>query len=212
MTPILLAGGDSTRFGNADKLIATVDGDPIVQHVVDVTRTIASAPPIVVVRRPGQRERIETALRDPSVVRFAFDDAAFSGPVGGIYGGTDRCETPWAFVCACDMPLVSSSAIDWLRKRVRRSRDAVVPVNSAGWLEPLHAVYRRSAVLEARGGLDPETGARWLLESLEEVNTVPVTESPVPLESSCTNVNTRAELEAIHDARIVLRPIGRVDR
>jgi molybdopterin-guanine dinucleotide biosynthesis protein A len=194
VTPLVLAGGRSSRFGDRNKLLAQHGGRSLLHHVVRAVKRTTAGRPIVVMQNPSQRAVLERALARPADVRFAVDDPAFGGPVAGIFGGVDRIETPWVFVFAGDMPLLRPEAIRYLcGERSERQADAIVPVTD-GTIEPLHALYRRQAVEDVRVDTGPEAGARDLVGSLEDVVPVPVPEAPPALERSLTNVNTQQQL------------------
>lgn len=53
---LVLAGGGSTRFGDADKLLAELDGTPLVRRVTD--RLASRTDRLVVVARPGGQSTI----------------------------------------------------------------------------------------------------------------------------------------------------------
>lgn len=71
-TGVVLAGGYSTRFGEADKALAEIDGTPMVARVVDRLSEVVEG--IVVSCRDDQQPAFERAIStlDPDVsVRFA---------------------------------------------------------------------------------------------------------------------------------------------
>jgi molybdopterin-guanine dinucleotide biosynthesis protein A len=210
VTGVVLAGGRSSRFGDADanKAVASLGGRTLLGRVVDSLADATDRSPVVAVRTAAQRETYAAALSDRSVA-FARDDAGFDGPLAGVYGAADAVDAPWLFCCGCDMPLLSPAVVRWLvealRDRVRArsgasdaSPAALAVCHPDGTPEPLHALYRTSAVERVRNRLPSSAGPRALLESLEPVVTVPVDAAPagLPVEESTTNVNTRDELAA----------------
>ena len=194
MTPLVLAGGHSTRFGRENKLLARHDGRSLLDHVVGTVRRAAAGRPVVAIQCPPQRPEIERGLTRPRDVRFVVDDSAFEGPVAGIFGGLEEVGTSWAFVCAGDMPLLRARAVRYLRaERPERQVDAIVPVLD-GTEEPLHALYRRRAVESIRADTAPDAGAHALLRKMDDVVRVAVSDAPALLEESLTNVNTQHQL------------------
>jgi molybdopterin-guanine dinucleotide biosynthesis protein A len=95
------------------------------------------------------------------------------------------------------MPLVSPPAFGALRDDAGPDVDAVVPVVD-GHDQPLHALYRRDAVLAGAAGLAGR-GPRALLDRLDSVRRVPVTDADAPLARAVTNVNTREDLAAVRE-------------
>lgn len=204
---LVLAGGRSSRFGDADanKAIATLGTRTLLGHVVDAVTLATRRPPVVAVRTADQRETYADVLA-PRDVSFAFDDATLEGPLAGVIGAADAVDAPWLFCCACDMPLVSPAAIRWLVDTLRNRicvpdtpLAALAIRHSDGTVDPLHTLYRRSAITSVREELPGTAGPRTLLESLDHVATVAVEAVPdrVPIEESTTNVNTWDDLETV---------------
>lgn len=205
VTGLVLAGGRSTRFGDADeqKAVATIGRQTLLGRVVEAVTAATTRPPVVAVRSDDQRDAYAEAVSADDV-SFAVDDGSFDGPLAGLFGGIDTVDSQWLFCCGCDMPLLSSAAIQWLvdelcgRSSPSEGRpDAVAIRHPDGTTEPLHTLYRRASVARARAELPRSAGPRALLETLDRVVTLPVEATPprVPIEESTTNVNTRTDLE-----------------
>ncbi|ELZ60660.1 MULTISPECIES: molybdenum cofactor guanylyltransferase [unclassified Haloferax] len=213
-TAVVLAGGESTRFGPGHKALATLDGEPLIRRVVGTLRAVAGRPPIVAVRTADQRERLAAALPRDWDVRFVRDDPGLSGPLAGVAAAADTVTTSWLFVAGCDMPLLEPHAVAALFECVARrdgdgerpgpsggDRDrpgppAIVPVSERGH-EPLHALYRRSAVRDHVSELAPDDGLGALLDRLDGVEYVGFDALPESVDRSVTNVNTRTELARV---------------
>ena len=194
---VVLAGGESRRFGQESKALATLDGDPLVAHVARAVRDATGHPPLVAVRGLAGRKRLASVLPDAT---FVEDDPAFEGPLAGVAGAARDATSPWLFVCACDMPLLSAPAVSWLADRANGA-DAVVVV-ADGVDQPTHALYRREAVLAALRSLHGSAGVRSLVGALPAVRRFPAEAGAgVDLATSLTNVNRRAELQALRERR-----------
>ena len=198
-TGLVVAGGRSTRFGDREKALAEVAGEPMLRRVV--ARLGAVADDVVVNCRPDQREAFAAALSGVDAdVRFALDDDPDGGPLAGLRRGLTAVDTEFVVVLGCDMPLAEAAALRALEERVRPDDDAVVPT-TAGGPEPLHAVYRveptRAAAEETLGA--GERSLRGLLERLR-VRDVEIDsdEGDVP-ERSVTSVDTAAALARVEE-------------
>lgn len=198
---VVLAGGNSRRYGDRNKLLETFEGTPIVQRVCRALGASTDAPPIVAVQTSSQRDAIERALDERVDVRFEFDHPEFDGPLAGISSVVEAVDAPWLIVGAGDMPLVSSVAIERLAERRAAETDAVVPVRD-GRREPLHGVYRRTALADALETVPASAGVRALCSAVT-CTEVPVEDEPGQLSRSVRNVNTREELE-----RLAARAVG----
>lgn len=194
-TGVVLAGGESTRFRGGNKALATVDGERFVERVLAAVTSVSDTRPVLAVRTHRQREVIDDGLE--SAPRYAYDVEQFSGPLAGLYGALDVVETPWVLVTGCDMPFLSVQVLSELSEhRWTRAGDAVVPVAEDGSIEPLHAFYRRSALLDAGGNLSPTAGMKAVPRTLTDVEYVSASDLPahVSLARSTTNVNTLDQL------------------
>ena len=213
---VVLAGGDSTRFGSGDKALATVDSQPILARIVDVLRRTTDGEPVIAVRTCEQQSAYADVV--PPGVRFVFDAPDHDGPVAGLSSAATAVEARWLFCCGCDMPLLAPSAVEWLldqlgtlstrhhqptgqRPTDHQPVDALAVEAPSGGIEPLHTVYRRASVLECRESLPRTAGLRMLLSELDSVVTVSTADAPahVPLEASTTNVNTDSELAVVRN-------------
>ena len=85
---VIVAGGRSTRFGDADKAVAELAGTPMVRRVAD--RVAPAVDEVVVNCRADQREAIDAALDGfDHPVSFALDPEPDLGPLAGIAVGLD---------------------------------------------------------------------------------------------------------------------------
>jgi molybdopterin-guanine dinucleotide biosynthesis protein A len=152
---IILAGGRSTRFGGGEKSLRPVGGRPMICRVRDALDGVVDEL-VVSVRDEGQRDLVAPLV--PGLT-FVYDEVRDIGPL------------------ACDMPFLSGKAIGILFERAE-GHDAAVPVQENGFLEPLHAVYRREPMLRAvetsMGRNESRISAP--LSHLEDVAYVPVEE------------------------------------
>ena len=145
----IVAGGRSTRFGDADKALAELAGVPMVRRVAD--RLTDATDRLVVNCRPDQRAAVEAALdgyADP--VTYAKDPEPDQGPMAGIRTacrGVEATDAEYVFVAACDMPFLDPTLVDLCFERAA-GHDAAVP-RPDEWYAPTHAVYRASATAEA---------------------------------------------------------------
>ena len=212
VTGAIVAGGRSTRFGEEDKAVASLDGTPMIRRVAD---RLAGAGPsvdpggaaasdgepvvdeLVVNCRSTQREAIQDALVDfPLRVTYAEDEEPDLGPMAGIRNACRAAPSEYAFVVACDMPFVDPRFVARLRERAA-GREAAVPQLDDEWFQTTQAVYRANSMADACGrALD--RGDRKIVEALFELDYVVVGGAEirrVTTERTFENVNTTAELE-----------------
>ncbi|MFL5798256.1 MAG: molybdenum cofactor guanylyltransferase [Actinomycetota bacterium] len=142
LSGILLAGGSSSRMG-ADKSDLLFDGEPLARRVAAVLAQTC----VEVVVASGDGRRLDW-LGLPQVADVIPD----AGPLAGLVAGLEVARTELVAVIAVDMPFASPAVLELLAER-RDGQDAVVP-RSHGGIEPLHAVYARTAAGPLRTALE----------------------------------------------------------
>lgn len=200
--PVVLAGGDSTRFADGDKALARIGGRPMLAHVLGVLAEVFGSRPLVVAQNRERGEALAAAVDEQVGVEpaIATDDPDFDGPVGGLFGACVAVDAPWLFVTGCDMPCLDAGAVSWLCERASSSdAQAVVPGRGTA-REPLHALYRRTAVEEARGAVVPDAGLHAVLDALDAVEGVRPRSWPDGFERSLADVDTVDDVAGLRQA------------
>ncbi len=167
---ILLAAGRSTRYrqgGGAEetKLLARIDGRPMVRLVAEAALASRARPLIVVTGHA--RERVEAALAGLEVV-FAHNPEFSGGLAGSLKAGVAATpsDCAGAIVLLADMPGVGAPTIDRLLDAFIEAPNslAVIPVYDGARGNPVliaRALFTRVATLEA------DEGARRILRSVD---------------------------------------------
>ena len=167
---LILAAGQSSRFraggGGSDmtKLVAKLDGKPIVRRVA-VAALAAKARPVVVVTGYA-RDSVEAAVADLDVER-AFNPNFASGLASSLKAGLAAMprDVVGALVLLGDMPWIEHRLIDALIDAFLARKDALAAV-------PLREGRRGNPVLLGRGlfeaamRLEGDEGARRLIGAL----------------------------------------------
>jgi len=189
---IVLVGGAARRAEGKEKYFFTFHGRTFISILIDSLEKVVDEI-ILVARDPDQCRR----FRSMKGIQCIPDIRQDLGPVGGLHAGALAATGDYIFVSACDMPCISPSVVQNLFDRINDC-DAVIPCWNNEMLEPLHAVYRREALinyLESHESLSLRTMVRSL-------NTcyVPVDELKAfdPDLSTFTNINKIEELERIN--------------
>ncbi|WP_029031161.1 nucleotidyltransferase family protein [Salinarimonas rosea] len=139
---IVLAAGRGSRFGEAPKLLATLDGVPLVRRVAQAALASRADPVIVVVGRRG--EDVAAALAGLAVRIVdnpAWDEGLSTSLQAGFAALPDDAHA--AIVCLGDMPLVTPALVDALVAAFDETSGAAAVV-------PVHAGERGNPVLLAR--------------------------------------------------------------
>ncbi len=110
---VVLAAGQSRRMGTVNKLLAPVDGAPMVSHVVDAAIASKATPVVVVLGH--EAERVKAALAGRDVTTVHNPDHA-EGMSGSVRRGLEAlpADLDGAVVCLGDMPRTSAALIDRL--------------------------------------------------------------------------------------------------
>jgi molybdopterin-guanine dinucleotide biosynthesis protein A len=186
---IVLVGGEARRAGGREKYFFLRDGKTFIAHILDALREVVDEV-VLAARDPAQCER----FRHIEGVRCVSDIRKGVGPTGGLHAGVLEVKGDLVAVVACDMPCINPRVLGHLFSLIN-DYDAVIPAWNPEMLEPLHAVYRRSALLAYL----EEPGHRSLREMVKamRVRFVEIEElrSMDPELATFTNVNKIEELE-----------------
>lgn len=182
---VLLAAGTSSRFGAANKLLADLDGRPVVSHAV---RTLLEAAlDDVVVVLGHERERVREALADHDV-RFVTNPDYADGQASSVRAGVGAAEAAGADAAVFlpgDMPFVGAGTVDRL---VTAYRAGVAPALAAA-----HGGQRGNPVLFDSDRFDPlsridgDTGGRSVLLGTDGAVLLAVEDSGVLVDIDTTD-------------------------
>ncbi|WP_435068755.1 nucleotidyltransferase family protein [Haloplanus sp. C73] len=114
---VVLAAGTSSRYGGANKLLARLDGDPLVARSVRAFLDAPVDPVVVVVGH--ERERVRAAL--PDGVRTVHNPAYADGQSTSVRTGVDAIadDSDAVVVGLGDMPFVSAETVATLERAFR---------------------------------------------------------------------------------------------
>ncbi|MGH7721792.1 MAG: molybdenum cofactor guanylyltransferase [Candidatus Dormibacteria bacterium] len=140
LTGLILCGGRSRRMG-VDKAVLVVDGERLVDRAARRLRAVSDP----VLLAPGERPLTVSGCA-------SVPESVAAGPLSGIVSGLRASPHDLTAVVAVDMPWLDAELLALLAAACSTEDDAVVPLSVNG-LEPLHAVYARSALPAMAGAL-----------------------------------------------------------
>jgi molybdopterin-guanine dinucleotide biosynthesis protein A len=148
---VVLAGGNGRRLGGVDKAGLVIGGLTLLDRVLLAS---AGAEQTVVVGEP--RATIRT-------VGWTSEHPPEGGPVAGLAAGLEALapvSAPLVLVLATDLTRIQGADIDRLIAAVTAApaADAAVFTDDDGRLQPLAAIYRRSALSQALAAIEPVHG------------------------------------------------------
>lgn len=184
---VVLAAGRSTRFGGgATKLVAQLDGVPIVRRVAQAALASRARPVVVVTGH--ERARVEGALAGlPLIFAHPLGDGLSGSLRAGL--GAAPSDAAGAVILLGDMPFVRASLIDSLI-------DAFLATPGAAGAAPGRGGRRANPALIGRAlfaqvaALEGDQGARSILDA--EAARLALVEAPD--DASLIDVDTQEEL------------------
>jgi len=186
---VVLVGGEATRANGQEKYFFTYEGKTFISRLIE-SLSQAVDEIVLVARDPVQ----STRFKDIEGVRCITDIRKGIGPIGGLHAGAEVAEGDLIFVAACDMPCINAEVVARLFELID-GYDAAIPCWDMDMYEPLHAVYRRSALLTYLVSHD-SLSLRAMIQNLR-VTYVPVQELRRydPSLRTFTNINRLDELK-----------------
>jgi molybdenum cofactor cytidylyltransferase len=196
---IILAGGSSRRFGAANKLLADVDGVPLIRHVV--LRILASRAGHVIVVTGHEGDKIKQALAGLDVIHV-HNPKHLDGMSTTVAAGIKAlpAEVRATLITPGDLPEISGQLIDRLIAIAvaSGSERIVYPTLPTGeQRNPVLWPQRYFADLAALSG---DTGARGLIKKYA------AQALPVPMETldAFADIDRPEDLEAWRKKRVGL--------
>jgi len=188
VTPVVLAGGKSTRMGQ-DKSFVQLAGKPMIEVVLMKLAGIFSLPPIIITNSPEQYDYLGVRV-EPDLIQG-------SGPLGGIQAGLYYSPSPYSFVTGCDMPLLNREFVHYILSQ-ESGYDVVIPEYNTH-LHPLHALYSRGCAkaIEARLARKERKVISFLADvKVRYIQTAEIEQIPFGSQS-LVNVNTQDDLAEV---------------
>ena len=189
---VVLVGGEARRANGQEKYFFTYLGRTFIERLVDSLQEVVDEI-ILVARNPEQCKR----FRKIEGIRCLTDIREGIGPIGGLHAGSVAAQGDLIFVSACDMPCINPKVVSYLFDCID-NYDAAIPIWNPDMLEPLHAVYRKTALLTYLESHD-SLSLRSMIMNLS-AKYVPVDElkNIDPELLTFTNINKIEDLERIN--------------
>ncbi|MCQ6561986.1 molybdenum cofactor guanylyltransferase [Paenibacillus mendelii] len=154
---IILAGGLSTRMGT-DKALLNIGGKPLLGRITE--QMLAAGIPSVTVaaRDEGRQEQYRRALAElAGHVDFVPDVYPGCGPLAGLHAAMSKLPGGFAFVMACDMPVLSVPLLQRMaeaasQKPAAESMPAPDVIRTPE--QPFHAIYHSRIAEQLRPRLE----------------------------------------------------------
>ena len=186
---VILAGGSNKRFGGITKANVVIDGETIISRIISTISDLFDEI-IIVTNKPEEfQEFIQYKMVEDQYLK--------AGPLGGIHAALKASSEDAIFVFAGDMPFLDKEIItDQINEFSKRQHDVFIPKVDQ-FIEPLHAIYRKSALNHLERFL-LEGKSRAVRDFLSEVNVgyLQMTKNE-KTEIAFANINSPSDLEKI---------------
>ena len=166
-TAIILAGGKSTRMG-FDKALMKIRGKPIVEIIIQQLRSVFEDI-ILVTNKPDEFTGLD--------VMITGDILKDSGPLGGIHAGLVLSKSKYAFLTACDMPVISPDYAKYMMETAAKHLPHAVISDKGDWIEPFHALYSKDLADDIKTNV--QAGKYKIFDVIKEKNIIRISEKKV---------------------------------
>jgi molybdopterin-guanine dinucleotide biosynthesis protein A len=186
---VILAGGDSKRFGGITKANIVVGGKTIISGIINIIKDLFSE--IIIVTNTPQE------FREFSHYKIIGDQYLKAGPLGGIHAALKSSSGDAIFVFAGDMPFLNKEIITGQINEFNNGTCDILIPKIDQFIEPLHAIYGKS-VLEDIDRFLFEGKSKAVRDFLFEMNVeylqIPKTEAS---NLAFTNINSPSDITKI---------------
>ncbi len=194
---LLLAGGRGSRMGGRNKLYLKFEGSLIVEGTLELIAPLFEETILIVA--PEESSRVMDVLC-PIIrkwdIALVEDRMGGRGPLEGLYNGLHHMKAEWGFLLGCDMPTPDPEVIKGMHSFCSTDNDAVV-AEIQGFLEPLHAFYRKSCIGPVSDTIG--RGYRKIRHFYNDIKLTVINENKLrefgDYESSFFNLNTPHDVE-----------------
>jgi molybdopterin-guanine dinucleotide biosynthesis protein A len=142
VTGVILAGGESSRYGK-NKALVKISGTPMIERVIKVMQSVFEHL-ILITNAPDEYAHLKLPMHEDLIKGL--------GPLGGIFTALTAIPHDKGFLVACDMPYLNRELIRYMVE-IRGNFDAVVP-RVSGKMEALHTVYSKRCIPPIRKLID----------------------------------------------------------
>jgi molybdenum cofactor cytidylyltransferase len=197
---VVLAAGRSTRMGGPNKMLAELNGKPLVRIVTEQALASKASPVIVVTGH--QADEVEKALQGLDVTFVRNPDFA-SGLASSVRAGIAAvpASVAGAMVCLGDMPLIDKGLLDKLIAAFSPERGSLIAVPVSGGRRGNPVLWSRRFFGELMA-IDGDIGGRHLVDHHSEA----VVEVPVDGDGAFLDIDTPQALKLAQQDRPVAAP------
>lgn len=135
-TAIILAGGKSTRMGFNKELIQINEQKMISIQIEKLSKKFDE---IIVVTNNKDIYKNMNCVATSDIIKD-------KGPIGGLHAGLLKSSSIYAYVIACDMPVINMGYINYLMKKLYYEEKYACITKFGNWIEPFNAFYSKNII------------------------------------------------------------------
>ena len=133
----ILAGGRATRMQGEDKGLLTLNGKPLLEHVLERLDSQVEAIYISVNRQPQHYQAYGWPV-------IADNLEGFLGPLAGIHAAMLVCQCEWLLTVPVDSPFIPKDLLQRLSQAVITSNRPLAVVHDGKGLQPTFCLLHQS--------------------------------------------------------------------
>jgi molybdenum cofactor guanylyltransferase len=137
ITGVVLAGGQGRRMGSVDKGLVSLQGRPMVQHVLDRLR-----PQVDDIVINANRSHEQYAAFGFPVIADAV--GGFAGPLAGLHAALTRAARPLVVTVPCDSPFLPADLVARLHAALVANGADIAVARTFDQPHPVFALVRTS--------------------------------------------------------------------
>jgi molybdopterin-guanine dinucleotide biosynthesis protein A len=189
ITGLILAGGRGMRMGGVDKGLQTLQGKPMILHVIQRLQPQVDR---IMINANQNLDR----YREFNFPVCADEKNDYAGPLAGMQAGLIHCETAYMLTAPCDTPMLPTDLVTQLATALEKSKADIAVANTKQhdriYRQPVFCLMKKTVLTDLTAAL--ERGVRKVDLWLAEKNVVDVVFDD---ETAFANINTLEELNHI---------------
>ena len=189
ITGLILAGGRGMRMGGVDKGLQTLQGKPMILHVIQRLQPQVDR---IMINANQNLDR----YREFNFPVCADEKNDYAGPLAGMQAGLIHCDTAYMLTAPCDTPMLPTDLVTQLATALEKSTADIAVANTKQHdriqRQPVFCLMKKTVLTDLTAAL--ERGVRKVDLWLAEKKLVDVVFDD---ETAFANINTLEELNHI---------------
>ena len=187
ITGLILAGGRGMRMGGVDKGLQTLQGKPMIAHVIQRLQPQVDR---IMINANQNQDR----YREFNLSVWSDEENNFAGPLAGMQAGLIHCETAYMLTVPCDTPMLPTDLVAKLARALEQSQADIAVANTKDrdhlQRQPVFCLMKKTVLTNLTSAL--ARGVRKVDQWLAENKTIDVVFDD---EAAFANINTLEELQ-----------------